>query len=95
MSVVFVLTLKAAEGRYDQLVETTKAILPDTAAWPGAELIRAAGDPATGTVTVYEEWDRPESQQAYIAWRAQRGDLEVLEAMLREPPSLEQQTLLF
>ena len=95
MSVVVMLTFKAAEGLYDQLAETMKAVLPDTAARTGAQLIRAAGDPASGTVTLYEEWDRIESQQAYMAWRAERGDLAALGAMLGEPPKVETLTLLF
>jgi quinol monooxygenase YgiN len=95
MSVVVMLTLKAAEGRYDQLAETIQAILPDTVARPGAMLIRAAGNPATGTVTLYEEWDRIESQQAYMAWRADRGDIATLASLLREPPQVAQLTSLF
>jgi quinol monooxygenase YgiN len=95
MPVVVMLTLKAAEGRYADLAETIKAILPDTAARPGARLIRAAGNPATATITLYEEWDRIESQQTYMAWRTERGDIATLAAMLREPPLVEQLTLLF
>lgn len=88
MSVVVILTLKAAEDQYDQLAATMQAILPDTAKREGAELIRAAGDAEARTVTVYEEWDRIESQQAYMAWRTERGDIATLVAMLREPPEL-------
>ena len=95
MSVVVMLTLKAAEGRYQELAGLMKAILPDTAARAGAELIRAAGDPATGTVTLYEEWDHLESQQAYMAWRTERGDIAKLVSMLREPPKVEQLAQLF
>ncbi|MGB7219882.1 MAG: hypothetical protein WBD07_13875 [Vicinamibacterales bacterium] len=95
MSVVVMFTFKAAEGRYQELAGVMKATLPDTAARPGAKLIRAAGDPATGTVTLYEEWDRPESQQAYMAWRTERGDLAKLASMLREPPKIEQLALIF
>ncbi len=95
MSVVVMLSLKAAEGRYDQLAETIQAILPDTAARPGALLIRAAGDQATGTVTLFEEWDRIESHQAYMAWRTDRGDIATLVSLLREPPQVAQLASLF
>lgn len=96
MSVVVMLTLKAAEGRYEELAETMKrAILPDTAKRDGAQLIRAAGDPATGTIVLYEEWDRIESQEAYMAWRTDRGDIGKLVTMLREPPKVEQLALIF
>ncbi len=89
MSVVVLLTAKAKDDQYENLLATMKAILPETAARDGAELIRAAGDAEKKTVIVYEVWDKIESQQSYIAWRAERGDLDKLGALLREPPSLE------
>jgi len=95
MSIVIRLTVKAAEGKYEQLAERMQAILPDTAARAGAELIRAAGDPASGTIIVYEEWDCLESQQAYLAWRAGRGDIDGIGPLLSEPPRFDQLTLLF
>lgn len=87
-SVVVTLTLKAKEDQYETLKATMAAILPDTAARDGAELIRAAGDDEAKVVTVYEEWDRIESQQAYMAWRTERGDIEKLVSLLREPPQV-------
>jgi quinol monooxygenase YgiN len=95
MSVVFVLTFKAADGRYAELAETLTAMLPDTAARPGALLIRAAGDPNTGKITIYEEWDRPESREAYTSWRASRGEIGSLGPLLCEPPTAEQLAHLF
>lgn len=89
MTVVVMLTLKAKEDQYDQLCATMAAILPDTAKRDGALLIRAGGDAGSKTVTVYEEWDRIESQQAYMAWRTERGDIDTLVAMLREPPQVD------
>ena len=86
MSVTVILTLKAKPGGYDALASAIASILPDTAAREGAELIRAAGDPATETVVVHEVWDRIESQEAYIGWRKERGDLDALGALLGAPP---------
>ena len=89
MSVVVLLTVKAKDDQYETLVATMKAILPDTAARDGAELIRAAADAGDKSVRVYEVWDRIESQQAYLKWRAERGDLDKLGALLREAPNFE------
>lgn len=89
MSVTVMLTLKAKDDMFEQLEGTMKAILPDTATRDGAELISAASDAASKTVIVYELWDRIESQQAYMAWRAERGDIEKLVSMLREPPQVD------
>ena len=66
-----------------------KAILPDTAARDGAEMIRAAADANDKAIKVYEVWDSIESQRAYIKWRAERGDLDKLGALLREAPTFE------
>lgn len=95
MSEVFILTLTAAEGRYDDLASAMRAILPDTVRFAGAELIRAAGDPAARTVTVYEVWDSVESHQAYTAWRGEQGDSARIGAMLGAPPRLDHLSDLF
>ncbi len=95
MSVTVILTLKAKDDMFETLEDTMKAILPDTAARDGAELISAASDAETNTVVVYELWDRIESQQAYLAWRGERGDLDKLGALLAEPPSFQVMTHIF
>ena len=86
MSVVVEVTFKAKDDEYQKLVDTMKAILPDTAKFQGAELISCSSDDATKTVKIWEVWDKIESQQAYIAWRTERGEVDALVAMLREPP---------
>lgn len=90
MSVVVMLTLKAKEDQYDTLVGTMKAILPDTAKFEGAELISCSADPETKTVMIWEVWDVIESQQKYFAWRTERGEIDALVGMLREPPQVDQ-----
>lgn len=86
MSIVINAHFKAKDDQFETLCATMKAILPDTAARDGAELISCMADAGTKTVVVHEIWDRKESQEAYLAWRAERGDIEKLVAMLREPP---------
>ena len=88
MSVVVELTLKAKEDQYTKLVETMQAILPDTAKFEGAELISCSSDDETMTVKIWEVWDKIESQQAYFAWRTERGEIDALVSMLREPPQV-------
>ena len=90
MSVVVMLTLKAKEDQYDTLVGTMKAILPDTVKFEGAELISCSADPETKTVQIWEVWDVIESQQKYFAWRTERGEIDALVGMLREPPQVDQ-----
>ena len=89
MSVVFAVTFKAKDDTYDELHATLKAILPDTAAFQGAQLISAAADPADKTFYIHEVWDSAESQKAYLDWRQERGDVDNLVALLREAPTFE------
>ncbi len=89
MSVTVMLTLKAKDDMFETLEGTMKAILPDTAARDGAELISAASDASSKTVIIYELWDKIESQQAYMAWRTERGDIDKLVSLLREPPQVD------
>lgn len=37
-------------------------------------------------VLFYEEWQSAEAQQAYMAWRVERGDLTILLSFLAEQP---------
>ncbi len=90
MSVVFDVTFKAKDDTYDELHATLTAILPDTAKFDGAELISCSVDPVDKTFYVHEVWDSVESQQAYLNWRQERGDVDKLVAMLREAPSFEE-----
>jgi len=85
MSVVVVLELKCKDETYEGMKGTMTAILPDTAKFAGCEALHAASDDATKTVWLYEVWDQIESQQKYMGWRTERGEIEGLMAALREP----------
>ena len=95
MSIVILQTFKAVEGRYAELAGALTAMLPDTAARAGAEFVHAAGDAAAGVVTIYEQWDRAESLQAYVAWRTENTDVSALMALLESPPKIEQLACLY
>ena len=90
MSVVINLHLKAKEDQYETLHQTLIAILPDTAKYAGAELISCMANPADKSFIVHEVWDQKSSQEAYMAWRAERGDVDKLVTMLREAPVFEE-----
>jgi len=87
MSIVVIVTFKAAEGCYQDLEQIIKAILPQTLQRPGCELLRAAGDRESSTFTIYEEWDSTESHQAYRKWSGENRDPSKLVALLREAPT--------
>lgn len=87
MSVVIDLHLQAKDREnYNKLHETLTAILPDTAAYDGAELISCSADEDNMTFIVHEVWESVAHQQAYLGWRQERGEIEVLVSMLGKPP---------
>lgn len=86
MSIVVNVIFKAKDDQYQALYDTLVAILPDTAAREGAELISCAADPDDKSFEIHEVWDTIDNQKAYLEWRAGRGDVDKLVAMLREPP---------
>jgi hypothetical protein len=49
---------------------------PAVVNWKGCLSVRAAGDLASNTITVWEHWDSIESHDSYFAWRAERGDVD-------------------
>ena len=97
MTVVIDLHLKAKDREnYDALYKTLQAILPDTAAFEGARLISCSADSETMSFIVHEVWDSLAHQQAYINWRAERGDVDTLVSMLGEAPEFrEREHLVF
>lgn len=86
MAIVVNVTFKAKDDQYQALYDTLVAILPDTAARDGAELISCAANPEDKSFEIHEVWDNISNQKAYLKWRAERGDVEKLVSMLREPP---------
>ena len=89
MSIVMNVTFKAQDDKDQTLYDTLVAILPDTAARDGAELISCAANPEDKTFEIHEVWDTIENQQAYLQWRTDRGDVDALVALLREPPTFD------
>lgn len=90
MSVVINLVVKAKEDQFDAVVALFQEILPDTAAYKGAELISCFADADDKSVTVHEVWDEKASQEAYMAWRVETGLVDRIGPMLREPPVFEE-----
>ncbi len=89
MSIVVNATFKAQPDKYQALYDTMVAILPDTAARDGAELISCTADPDDKSFMVHEVWSKLDDQKAYLQWRAERGDVAKLMDLLREPPTFD------
>jgi len=89
MSIVVVVTFKAKENKYADLTALLKTLLISTSERPGAEVIRAAGNPEDNSVSVYEQWDSEESLLGYKTWSSENRDPSALIALLREAPTSE------
>jgi quinol monooxygenase YgiN len=62
----------------------------ETLSRPGVRSTEVLRNPATPTKLLFvDEFDSVEASEAYLQWRAQRGDLEKLGALLAEPPRIE------
>ncbi len=95
MAVVVLLTLAPAEGQFSIVKSAMKKTLPDTRAYAGCLGVWACVDERANEVLVYQRWLDLESQQAYIAWRRERGDLDRMAPLLAAPPRFETREDLF
>ena len=88
MAITVLLELRTQADKADQMVQWMNDNLPDTRARQGAgkmELIIDQDDPTH--MIVYEIWDSKADQEAYVAWRVERGDVDTLGTMLAAPPT--------
>jgi quinol monooxygenase YgiN len=87
VSVTVTLEFHTKPDTAQTLHDTLDAILGDTRAFDGCESVVVHRDLADPTVfLLYEQWGKVEQQQAYMAWRQERGDIDKLVALLAEPP---------
>jgi len=88
MAITVLLEFKTQEDKVDDMLQWMRDNLPDTRARQGAgkmELIQDQDDPTH--MVVYEIWDSKADQEAYVGWRAERGDIDTLGTMLAAPPT--------
>ncbi|WP_419807642.1 putative quinol monooxygenase [Sphingomonas sp.] len=84
---VMLAELTIAAGRMDAFLAYTIPNLAVSRAWPGNSRFDMLVDEARpGRVLFYEIWDSVEVQQAYMAWRAQAGDVARLTSFLAAAP---------
>jgi quinol monooxygenase YgiN len=89
VSVTVTLEFHARPDTAQTLYDALGAILGDTRAFEGCESVSVHRDLAdTTAILLYEQWGTVDQQQAYMAWRQERGDIDKLMAMLAEPPAI-------
>ncbi|MCB1044441.1 MAG: antibiotic biosynthesis monooxygenase [Acidobacteria bacterium] len=88
MSVVVRVEAQAKPDTRDVLIDALRDILPETRAYEGCDFVDVLCDlDNPDTVVLAERWTSREHYQTYINWRAERGDLDKLIALLSGPPS--------
>ncbi len=86
MSVMVSVTFQFKPEAAEMALEGLKQALPETRAFAGCERVDSYYDAATHTLLLIELWDKSESQQAYLGWRAETGTLDAMaDAMAAAP----------
>jgi quinol monooxygenase YgiN len=87
MSVLVNLQLKVKQGQIPKLLETFKAILPDTRAYKGCHWVKLTTNiDDVNILEIVTEWDSKEHYDTYIQWRTNTGTLAGLLEFLDEAP---------
>jgi len=89
MSVTVLLELQSQSENLEELKSFFKNMLPDTRAYEGCQGVNVIGnqDDSCNLVLV-EKWDSRQHYEKYLGWRTETGALEVLSALLAQPPSI-------
>lgn len=88
MSVLAILNFKLKPENVDDLKNWFKNELQHTRAFDGCNELtvhRNQDDP--NNLVIVESWESRSHYEKYLAWRVERGDVEVLTAWLAEEPT--------
>lgn len=89
MTCVVILEVTAKKGTGPQLVETFRALLPDTRNKDGCRSVEVTTNlDNSDNLVLVEYWVTRQHYENYLAWRQQRGDLDKLAEALAGPPSI-------
>ncbi len=72
----------------DKIQEWMKSNLPDTRGFEGFVSLNVTlnqDDPQN--IVIVEQWDTRKHYEDYIAWRTERGDMDILATMMAGEPS--------
>jgi len=90
VSVTVLATLKLKPGMAEAVLGGLKGLLPDTRAYQGCQSIKIVQDlDNPDTVALVEEWENRSDHEAYLAWRAEQGELDKMAEVLAEPPTFQ------
>ena len=74
------------DGCEEKLKQTIKQFLPDTRDFPGCltlHMVRDKEDPTK--IIIVEMWESKDDYDKYLAWRTDRGDVDLLSDFWEDP----------
>jgi len=86
MACQVLLEVKIKDDCHDKLKAKFAEVLPDTRSFDGCiyiYLTKDQDDPSK--LVIVELWQSRQHYEKYLAWRTERGDMEVLGEMMEEP----------
>jgi quinol monooxygenase YgiN len=86
MSVMVTVSFQYKPEAVEAALAGMKEALVDTRAFAGCESVKSYFNAETNTLLLVEIWDRAESQQAYLGWRAETGMMETIADIIAAPP---------
>lgn len=88
MSVTVLLEADVKQGKKQDLLNFLTAALPDTRQFAGFIDISIQSELQSNKVIFYSQWQQVSNYQNYLAWRTEKGDLNILSQMLNSPPNI-------
>jgi quinol monooxygenase YgiN len=89
MACIVILEVTAKKGTGLELLETFRAILPDTRNKDGCQSVEVTTNlDNSDNLVLVEHWTTRQHYENYLAWRQERGDLDRLAGALAAPPSI-------
>jgi quinol monooxygenase YgiN len=82
MSIVVTFEMPVRADMRDAFMTAMAAALVETRAYEGNLGVETCAEPGTNAVMLLERWESHAHQQAYMAWRAETGMLDVLASFL-------------
>ena len=86
MSVMITLEFPVKPDMLDHYLNILKVALVETRDYKGCRSVTTLVDQETSSFVLVEEWDSPEDQQAYMAWRVETGLIDAIAPFMQGEP---------
>ena len=89
MSQIVTFEITAKKGMEKELLAFFKDTLHETSSFDGCIRVELhTEEQSQGTIFMFEEWEKKENYENYLAWRGERGDMEKLMQFVDTAPTV-------